>query len=1460
MNKIIKKILKIALWTLTGLVLLLSGVICLLQYQQVQTYLAKKAVTYLAGELRTTVSLERLYFMPFSKLVLNGLYIADRSGDTLLYADEAIASVDLWKLRNREVIIKQVKIADGHFYVKQDAEGTNLSFIADYFRAEPSASSSGGRIALDIRSVILSNVSFGYKHAESRPATTGINFRDILLTGLNGSFTDINFTDHLFKSTIRNLKLRDKSGFILRELNASAVVDSGRLALSELYMETNRSRLRDYLLLEYDGFSAFSHFVDSVSATLDLRDARIHSQDIAFFAPDIGRIHFDLAVTGSFSGKVSSITARRTTLQLGNSTRLAGDFTISGLPDIERAVFDMQLSRLLTNSQDIEYLIPQLGNSTPLKLPALFERLGALSYQGRLSGYYYDFIAEGTLETALGTVNTDINLHIRDGGRYAGRLTADDFALGTLLQHSQIGKSEFDLLVEGTGFAVNHINSKVEGHITHLDFRGYRYRHIDLQGEFAEMLFAGHMKVDDPNLRLDFDGGINFNPDQPEYAFDATVAYAHLRNIQLYDKSAIVIEGTTIASNFNGNTLNSVQGSLAIRDLRFQADSNRYAVDSLLLTASGNEGHRVIHLGSDIADGTMNGEIDLNTLSGYFKSVAMQYAPSLELEITPPGKQAFDLNLTIKDFEPLAPLLAPRMALPDGALISARFSTASHTADLNFLAPRLTYGNISVSRLIVDESANGDALRLLVTADRISAADSLYIDNVNLSNVVARDSLHINLKLSDNTASNQLDFNALATFKKGMPILMQVLPSAIKLNSESWQLNEDSQFHLADGKLIIKNLEIASDRQVAQLDGTISADANDKASITFSNFNLSTFTPLTLSSGIELSGELNGQMNISSVLKNPYAVADMEAKNVHFNHTELGDLLLRANFDRISELVNVKLEATRGSMKTMVATGTYNAAAENDKLDVNASLNQSELQIFQPFFSKLVSDISGTVSADLHVTGSVTDPRISGKCRFHDAKFTVNYLKTAYKINDEVSLANSTLVLNNLIITDPRDNKAIANGEVDLRNPLVPVIDITVDAADFLVLNTTFRDNPLYYGTAYGTGRFVFDGPTTAMNIHIQARTGGNTSFFIPLNAGGTISDDDFIRFVRHDTVKAPQPRTRLFRGLGMSMDLQITPEAEISLFTDLGELSGRGEGLISMRISSLGDFEMFGDYAINSGKFTFTAQDFINKIFDINQGGSIRWTGQPADATINLTAVYAQRTSLGPLYNAAGREAVEQRVLAHAEMHLNGSLTRPDITFGLNFPNDSYVKDELQSYLSDANNVNQQALSLIVRRSFAPGSATDFSRELNNTLLSAGTELAFNQLNNLIAQSLRLNFMDLNIRSLNEASASVRLFNDRLIFTGGITDRRNLNDLNVFSDRVVTDAELLYLIRKDGRLVLRGSNRLNSRNFLPLTINENYVSALGLVYRQEFYTFQEYFRRLFTIRRETEAEEKQDQ
>lgn len=1440
---------------MAGFLLLATGLIYSLRYPTVQTYFAKQAAAYLSDELHTTVSLQGIYFKPFSSLVLRGLYIEDLEGDTLLYSRQLSANLNLRELANAAVAIRRIRLSDSQFSLKRDSGGTNLSFILNYFQGGESGGQPAGRkITWNINDLELDNVSLRYHYTGVPPKAGTVNFRDIELTRISGNVSAIDFSEHLLKAEIHELQLQEKSGFKIRKLNTLAVVDSNRLELHALDLETNRSHIRDYLLLEYADFGAFDDFVRQVDITLDLKRSRINSKDIAFFAPNVNVTNFNILLSGNFSGRIPKLSARNMVLQTGQHTRLAGDATVEGLPDINRALFDLRLDELQTNSWEIESLVPQLGNTPLLDLPEIFDRMGDIRYQGSLTGHYLDFVAYGMLETDLGTINTDIHLDIADQQRYSGKLSADTFDVGTLLNYEKMGRGSFDMMVDGQGFAAHDVNSEISGHVGYLEFSGYQYRDIDIQGRFDNLLFAGALTVADPNLQLTFDGEANFNPRQPAYHFYASVAHADLSRLRLYDKKPVVLHGGTITSNFTGNTLNNIQGSIAANDIQFQVDTGSYTIDSVALLAKGDEEHRVLWLTSDVMEATLSGETDLPTLSAYFQSVAMRYAPAMGLALKPSGKQDFHVDLTLKDFTPIAPFVEPALAIGKGASLTGYFSSAAGAANFNLLVPTLHYGNLRIEQLIADETTNNEALRLLVTADRVSLTDSLYIDNVNMTNTLTNDSLYFNLKLAHTTASNRIDLNGLMHFREEQPAELRFLPSAVILNQEPWQLGNQALIHLDRDRLRISDMELTNGNQTVRLDGVISPQTGDEAVLTFSQFDLSTFNAAMRPSGIRLDGIVNGQMNISSLLKQPYFIADIEASGIHYNDTEVGDLLLQADFDQHTKLVNVNMEVVNHGIRTILATGTYNAAAVN-KLDMRVALNKSELIIFQPLLKNLVSNITGTVSADLRITGTALNPQVDGRFSLHDAGFTVNYLKTPYRIDDEVYLSNSTLLLTNLTVTDPMGNQALANGKVDLSNIRVPDIDLTIDATNFLVLHTTLRDNPLYYGTAYGTGRFAFHGPTNAINITVKARTNENTRLAIPLNAVGTVSDNDFIRFVSQDTVNTRTSTSQLLKGLSLNMDFQVTPDAEISLYTDLGELSGRGTGALSLRISSLGDFEMFGDYAINSGKFTLTAQDFINKIFDINQGGTIRWTGQPTEATIALTAVYEQRTSLSPLYNAAGRETNEQRALAQAQMNLSGNLMRPDITFGLNFPNDPYVKDELQGYLSDANNVNQQTLSLIVRRSFTPGSATDFSRELNNTLLSAGTELAFNQLNNIIAQSLNLNFVDLNIRSLNDASASVHLFNDRLILTGGVTDRRNVTDLNVFSDRVATDAEVQYLIRKDGRLVLRASNRLNSRNFLLNLNDNNYVSAVGLVYRQEFYTFGEFLRRLLTLRSREEEE-----
>nr|WP_262918373.1 translocation/assembly module TamB [Mucilaginibacter straminoryzae] len=449
-----------------------------------------------------------------------------------------------------------------------------------------------------------------------------------------------------------------------------------------------------------------------------------------------------------------------------------------------------------------------------------------------------------------------------------------------------------------------------------------------------------------------------------------------------------------------------------------------------------------------------------------------------------------------------------------------------------------------------------------------------------------------------------------------------------------------------------------------------------------------------------------------------------------------------------------------------------------------------------------------------------------------------------------------------MTLTDYKNGKGVANGKVDLTNLSNPNIDVNLTARNLLALNTTFKDNRLYFGKAFATGTFKFNGPIDNMQIDIKAATQDSTVFNIPLNTSSTAGDYDFIRFVSHkDTTKIVQ-KTNSFNGVTLNFDLTADEKTVVKIGTDYGQLEGRGKtNNLKLRINSLGDFDMYGDFLISSGKFEFTAQNFISKVFTVNQGGTIRWTGDPGNADINMEAIYEVRTDINNLYQAAGTTSPRgsQQELVQAKLMLTKTLLHPNIDFDFTFPTDPSIKDDLGTYLTDYNNRSQQALSLIVRRQFSTGNNNNLSNQVRQTATDAVSEFAFNKLNSLIAQS-NIKGFDLNFRSASDASASIRLFKERLVLNGSLYSVNTSNNLfnggasqNLFNSNLnnyTKDFEINYLIRADGRLRARYSYRvLNSTNLNTISsdnLNLQYVNGLGLIYQRDFDTFGEFLKNIF--------------
>jgi hypothetical protein len=1458
-----------------------SVTLLLFQYKPVQTWAAKKAADYLSSKLHAKVGIRSVAIKPFSSVTVEGLYVLDEKKDTLLNAPKLTINLKnfsiLRSISQKTIDFKLIQLDDGDFYLKRQKNNrSNLRFILDYFSSStPDTSKTASKPwKIIFETVAINNLHFRYKN-QRVPDTLSyqVNFDDIDVKGFSAVIKNIDFKNHLFKGDITNLTLHEKSGFYLKKFNTRATIDSNQILAQNLFVLTNHSSLKNFFRMKFKTFEDINdHIADKVYMEGDFHSSQISSADVSYFTDGLSSVKFDLGLDGRIQGFVNKLTGKDLRITGGKSTYIKGNFSLTGLPKWNSTFLDLKFDRLATNKPDMDFLYNRFTGTTNRHVPNVFEKFGDIDFVGQFKGYQRDFKASGSFKTKLGRFDPDIALKIDRSGTpvYSGKIDTYAFNVGSLLDNETLGMISLNATFDGAGNDLKHMTEKLNATISSIDFKGYSYKNVAIDGTFQKEVGAADITIDDENVKLNLTGTVDLNPALPVYDFKADISKAQFQPLNLL-KDTITFT-SQLTSKFSGNALSNLTGSLSLSQTRIIDPRNNYVLDSLKINATDSGGVKSINLRSDFADGYIKGNYDLATLPGYFKTIVKQYVPSLKnadsVIIKP---QDFEFKLEIKNPDPLIAFFKPNLHIPEQGTINGKFDSENKTETIGGYIKTIRLGKTVFHNLILDGSNYKDYLGLNISLDKIELTDSLFIKNVTINNFLKNDSLNFNVKLSDQNTINSLDLYGLVNFGKDTVATIQLLPSDITLEQQDWRVADKVRIRLLTGKTEVSGFEMSSGIQKVKIDGFISDNPLDELKVTFDKFSMATFNQLTRrQEGVQLSGLLNGDVKLSELLNSPGIDAHLGIDSLAINKTLVGNVKVESDLGPDRKKAGLKVSVTNHGVETLKLTGTYGIGHnEDDNLDFDVKMNQTQGVIFEPFINDLVSNVKGNISTNLRVTGPPSWPQLNGTIILSGTGVTVNYLKTAYKVTDTLRVTNSVININNMSVTDSKGGTGTITGTVDLNNFSNPDIEAELTAKNLMALNTTFRDNHLYYGSAFATGRFTFSGPVKNLDIDIKAKTETGTVFNIPLNTSTTVSDNDFIHFVSHRDTNKIISRLNSFNGITLDMDLTTNEKSLVRITTDYGLLEGRGQANdLSLKINSLGDFEMFGDFLISSGKFDFTAKNFISKNFLVNEGGTIRWTGNPANANINLSAIYEVRTDIQPLYAAAGSSSPKghSQELVQAQVILTKSLLQPNIDFNFNFPLDPSINEDLTTYLSDNNNRSQQALSIIVRRQFSSGANGNINQQVQNTAGEVISEFAFNKVNSFISQS-NIKGFDLNIRSLNDLSASYRI-KDRLIFTGSLFNpysntssggvvttsssdliQSNSSFFNTPLSSLTKDFDIQYLIRKDGALSARYSYRLlnsTTLNTLYNQLNEDYVNGLGLIYQRDFDNFGEFLHLIF--------------
>lgn len=1224
--------------------------------------------------------------------------------------------------------------------------------------------------------------------ASETPATVmdydHLNVQDIDFQAENVAFDD----DLNFAGQLTHLAAREKCGFQLAHGSARQVVVRDTIAaLYGLQLQTPGSTLGDTVVFRYAEYNDFNDFTDRVNMEGRFAEGSVlQLSDVMFFSPNLLENSFFLRnrglraqIAGTVEGRVNRLKGRNLHIQLGENTFLRGSFDGQNLAEgQDKLVLEFDFEPLQSNMQTISSIIP--GFSAPQQ----FKKLGNIRFDGTYQIIFgYNHIVNGQLFSDIGSGDLDMELDLtrgREKARYSGLLNLKDFNLAAWTGNRNFGSTTFHVRIsEGSGLTLPTIKATVSGTVDTFYFRGYNYRKIEMNGTFAENVFNGQLGIEDPNVDFDFDGSVNFKDSIPVYMFSAKLNRLDMGVLNLVERDWL-LSGEVERIRMRARTLDDLAGQVSLRNLRLIEDRTTiYKLDSVSLASLFRpNGNRYMLLRSDAVDAYIEGRFDFATAPGNLLTLFSKYYPPLakqlglpEADSTFAADDKYGLTVRIKDTRNLTQLFAPDLDTLRGIALDGEVNAAEGQMKITLRAPWLRYDGTQADDLFFKWESRGSEADYELLAPRILLSNRQTLDTIRLNGSVRPNALRFALQSRNAPALvNHVNLNGVLSATPDSLWQVQFDPSDIALFNEQWAIEENNYVRFGRGSINTQNFQLFSvdDRRIAL------NSLNEGRGLAFilTNFDLKNLNDFFTLGDVSYRGKLyDFEVNVGDIFNMQGVEVFLTSDTLFLNEQPYGEITGNFEMADLKSPMAGKIFLQSMKHRLRIAGAWLPENGQARELEELGVIKPGEVQMnvtatnfpasVAGLFIPSISKVAGAFDAQVRFGGALKRIGMQGSARIRDAQFQIDYLKTMYHIHgQDIKLSNTQIWADDtLTIWDGTDrNKAYLVGGLRHNYFRDWQIDCDMETVgnNFTVLNTYREDNELYYGQGIGYFRARFSGTFSRTNIYIDAVTGSQTRLYIPISGSGDAQDELFIKFKNKnevDTLRKTDGNSiqiNDLKGLNFEMNITVTDAAEVQLIFDeqAGDIiKGRGEGDITLTINREGEFKMYGGYTIRRGEYLFTLLNLVNKPFNVSNGGTISWSGNPYGAIINLDATYEENTSVYNFINTelaliAGdqtlvREAT-QATRVVVTMHLKGSLLTPTISFDMDFPNltgqiKTLVDNKLRQAQQDQNELNRQVFGLVVVGSFLPSNSGNTETLIQASAFNTLTQVLSNQFSNYL-------------------------------------------------------------------------------------------------------------------------------
>ena len=1442
----------------------------LLAIPTIQNLAIDRAAEWASEKLSTKVEVGHITIGLLNRVAIQDFYVADWDGDTLLYVKHADAYLgSLASLAKGNLVINHAKAEGGKFVVKETVRGSfGVKEITDQLVNREKESN----FRLDIRSIDASGIDFSLIRIDE-PRNEGVDFANMHLLGMATHIDDLAVKSGGYVGmTIHELSFAERSGFALDNLKGSLLVDNGKIEIKEGEIRTALSDINiDYLLLDGNDWLKYRDFINNIPIICNISDSKISTDDIGYFAPELWSWKTSLRnTTASMNGTVANFVGKITNATLEDGGTLRGSARVQGLIDAEKTKFDIKVDRLRASVDEVTYLLNNIAHLSLGDKAAIYvERIKNIDASGEFKGTIREFKAKAKSSLKSGgAVALECSMQNPAEGRKEVKATieAEELNLSALLATTAIGDTTFKAEADVELGDEQPLVLKGGGAVQSIMLNGHSYNDLTIVADIEDNRIAGSLGVNDEALRLDAQALLDLTEkSEPLYDAVMSVMYADLHKMNINKRDSVSILHCDVGLSARGTSLDNLNGMLRVADAEYETVGRSCDADLVELSIKSDEDARTLTLSSDFADAVFESRTPYKNVIYYLKNLLAQYAPllydkeareNIGTHIAEIGKELAILSVTTKEIDPLLGCITDGLEMAEGSKVEMLVSPSDNRFLMRASSEYLMHKNYLATNIDVKAGNANDSLSMSLAAEDLYAG-SFHFSGVGIEGGARDNDIRIDAIFADSVRDLQgeLSANAKITRKNNRRNLaISLNPSSVESGDNLWNITTDG-IEMDSSRVAIRRFAVRSDSQELFLDGIASRNEKDSVHMSLHNFSLAPFTQITSQIGYDVNGRTNGYATLHSAMKNPRIDARIEMDSVTVSGVAVPNLLLTSQWDFGRSRASLDI-TTRNEGKRVIQ-GYF--APSQMRYYARMQTGGVKMNLLDPILSGVISGTDGVASVDLTISGERRDAELRGEIKVDSLATTIDYTRCRYSApKATIKVSNNRLQSSDIPIFDSHGHEGSMSLDVSLAHLSNIEYNIDLQVDNMEVLNTSERDNPMFYGKIFATGTGTVRGDKAGVKMDFVARSDDNSKFYMPLTDNSDISTADFVTFATkaNDTTSYLVRKKMLFENrqkrrtsggdaMDITMALDIRPNAEVQLVIDptVGDIiKATGEGQLNLRINPQADiFEMYGDYTIEKGSYLFTLQNIVNKWFDIESGSTIQWTGEPLDALLNIDAVYKLKASLQPLLEGSLTESNRSTRAVPVEclIHLTDRLTQPTVTFDIVVPSaDSEVQNLIASALATPESKSQQFLYLIIANSFISESSNSMTSSMGASATAAtGFEMLSNQFSNWLSNDDYK--IVLRYRPRTEQMSDEVDFG----FSKGLVDNRLLIEVEgnyiVDKTQVVNatsnftgEAYLTWLIDRAGTLRLKGFTHTIDRFDENQGLQE---TGIGIYFKEDF-------------------------